>query len=198
MTKTELFNLALNKELKIDDTFFHGEKILKLLKSLKNFELKIDLQRDLITNLWNIVINFTGDSEGCFIFLGQLYSREEIKLNEKREHEQKKQAEKIAKIEARAREKIEKIEQKRLREKNKKLKQVKYIGAKSWVNNTVGVDFENKKVIYFSLSTGLDKIGTGYHELDLNFDEVSQKYYFFNPEANVASSQLNGAIFLEL
>jgi hypothetical protein len=106
-----LLNLAAeNKDLKIENAFFHGEKIEALLKTLKKHHVNIQVQTSFLNpgNCPDLVIEYTGPSVGRFVFHGQVYSRPELKMNEKK-----------AKIKEKENEKAEKKRQKELKAQSK-------------------------------------------------------------------------------
>lgn len=108
-----------NKELKLENSYFHGEKIESLLKSLKKHHVLIDLQASFLNqgNCPDLVISYSGPSEGKFIFHGQMYSRPEIKANEKENRI-------IMKANEKKEREAEKLRAKTWRENQKTLKKV--------------------------------------------------------------------------
>lgn len=135
MELKELLKLSEdNKELRIKDCYFHGEKVASVLKSLKKHTVSITFNYNFLnpSNLPDLVIDFSGPSVGQVIFHGQLYSRSEIKANEKEQ-----------KIIQKDRAKIEKIEQKK---RNKELKELKnsYDGALFWLPGLKGYIYTKK------------------------------------------------------
>lgn len=95
-----LLNLAAeNKDLKLENAFFHGEKIEALLKTLKKHNVIIELQSSFLNlgNCPDLIIEYTGPSAGRFVFHGQVYSRPELKMNEKEEKIKEKESEKAEK-----------------------------------------------------------------------------------------------------
>ena len=108
--KTLLTLAAENKDLKIENAFFHGEKVEALLKTLKKHNVIIQVQTSFLNpgNCPDLVIEYTGPSVGLFVFHGQVYSRPELKMNEKE-----------AKIKGKENEKAEKKRQKELKAQSK-------------------------------------------------------------------------------
>jgi len=104
--KTLLSLAGENKDLKIENAFFHGEKVEALLKTLKKHNVIIQVQTSFLNpgNCPDLVIEYTGPSIGRFVFHGQVYSRPELKMNEKE-----------AKIKEKENEKAEKKRQKELK-----------------------------------------------------------------------------------
>lgn len=135
MELKELLALSLkNQDLKLKDAYFHGEKIAALLKTLKKHVVSITFNYSFLNpaNLPDLVIEYSGPSTGRFIFHGQLYSRPEIKANNKEQ-----------KIIQKERAKTEKVEQKK---KNKELKELKntFDGSLLWLVGLKGYIYTKK------------------------------------------------------
>ncbi len=115
----ELYELSTeSKELYIGGSYFHGDKVQALLKTLKKHFVEIEIQTSFLNkgNCPDLVINYSGPSVGRFVFHGQVFSRPEILSNARQVKEVKRLEEEGLK----AQKKAKRLEEKELKAKNKK------------------------------------------------------------------------------
>lgn len=169
-----------NQELKLENAYFHGEKIESLLKSLKKHVVLIQVQTSFLNqgNCPDLVIEYSGPSTGRFIFHGQLFSRPELKANEKEEKIIKKEAEKRQKTE-------EKEQAKKWRENQKVLSSIlKKNKALKCFNLEKGYCY-----LYTDFQTiFIAKTFRGLEAVELSTESMNGEKYFFTESSAVIQS----------
>ena len=166
------------KEFKMENAYFPGEKIESLLKLLKKHVVKIDVQASFLNagNCPDLVIEYNGPSTGRAIFHGEMFSSGEKKL----QAQEKREAEKRAQREEKLAEKARKNESQRILKmsREKRFKAFKFnptYRKRSTINDTCYVDLERKEVIHSAVSHH----GLTWHVAELSALPIDGRLYFF-------------------
>lgn len=177
------------KEFKIENAYFPGEKIESLLKLLKKHVVKIDVQASFLNagNCPDLVIEYNGPSTGRAIFHGELYSSGEKKLQVKEKREAEKRAAQELKEAIRGMKKESERVRKMLNSSDgkKRFKPFKYeyLGHNEKTSlDACWVDFSTMRAIVCQL--GPHNIGPAWYEVELSREASGAgkySHYFFLP-----------------